>query len=301
MDAIAIPMWPDVNAGLSYKSSMVQGDIDPRIVWDRFFRDYRAPDANTPRDPRPRQRKDILSLVLEDYRSLRGKLGAGDRERLDRHLSEVESLEARIIDAPPAALSCEVPPRPPQVAANEQEFRFGAQHLEEIGLLHVDLAYYALVCDLTPVANILWGRAAGNLNYASLGISDNHHSLTHPAVHHIPDSEGKRRRIIGWYAQQLARFAQRLADTPDGTRGSVLDHTLIYWTSEISEGNGHGQSNYSNVLLGGASNAFRMGRCIDVARRPHNDVLSAIAVAFDVDLPSGRFGEYGTGPLPILA
>ena len=300
MDAAAVTMWPDANTSPSYDPYMNNPDYDPRAVWDRFFQDYTAPDAGAPPDPRPKQRKSILSLVLGDYRTLRSKLGAADKQRLEAHLHEIESLETRIIDAPPAPFVIQPPQRPPQYASDENDFRFNQQLVEDIGKWNVDLAYYAFVCDLTPVANIIWGRSGGDAQYKSLGITDGHHGLTHPGVSHYEDCDGKRRRIIGWYSQQLADFATRLKAAPDGANGSVFDNTLMYWSSELAEGDGHGQSGYSYVLLGGASGRLRTGRCVDLARRPHNDVLSTIAQVFDVPMSGGRFGDYGSGPIASL-
>jgi len=42
-----------------------------------------------------------------------------------------------------------------------------------------------------------------------------------------------------------------LKSTPDGD-GSLLDHTLIFWASNMSDGNLHSHKAVPNMLIGGA-------------------------------------------------
>ena len=294
MDVSAVPMWPDLAAGISYDPSLIQPEFDPQATWDRFFKDLDVPEAV--RNEENVARQSVLALVLEDYKRLRSKVGAADRTRLEQHLTEVESLESRLQNFRQAA-TCEALARPPALADSEEGYRFGYELVEELGKWNLDLAYHAFACDLTPVANVLWSRGGGDARYRSLGILDPHHWLTHPGIYNIPGSEEKRRQIVEWYASTLASFVTRLAETQDSGGDSLLENTMIYWTSEICEGDGHGQDGYTSVLLGSMGGNVRTGRCIDGSRRTHNELLSAIAVAFDVLPGAGRIGDYGAGPL----
>lgn len=182
---------------------------------------------------------------------------------------------------------------------------------QTVGALHVDVAYYALACDLTPVANVMWGHPAGNSLYPSIDITVGHHTLTHPTNTTTTKSDGttvqltsaycaeQRRLIINWYAQTIADFATKLKETQGSSNGSLMDETLLYWTSELSEGNGHGLGSFAYALLGRLGSTIKGGQAIDLASGPHNEVLTAIAKSFDVKLANGVVGEYGTGGLSL--
>jgi hypothetical protein len=69
-----------------------------------------------------------------------------------------------------------------------------------------------------------------------------------------------------WHAQQLADLMKQLAADQDSNGTSVLDNTLIIWSTDFGN-DVHGGLNVPYVLLGGAQKRFRMGRYINV-RKP---------------------------------
>ncbi len=50
---------------------------------------------------------------------------------------------------------------------------------------------------------------------------------------------------------KLAEFLDKLKATPDGD-GTLLDHSLLYWGSGMSNGNAHDRNNPPALLVGGA-------------------------------------------------
>ena len=64
------------------------------------------------------------------------------------------------------------------------------------------------------------------------------------------------------HAQQLAKMATTLAATPEGN-GSMLDNTLILYTSCSGGAHHDGQRDWPFVLLGGMANKLQLGRYIE--------------------------------------
>ena len=118
-------------------------------------------------------------------------------------------------------------------------------------------------------------------------------------------------KLQRWYAQQLASLMTRMSQTPDGD-GSLLDNTLIIWSSDFGE-NVHGGLNVPHILLGGAQKKFRMGRYLNFAPaskhpaynddipsyQPHNRLLVSVLQAFGLDVDQFGSDEF-TGTLPNL-
>jgi hypothetical protein len=116
--------------------------------------------------------------------------------------------------------------------------------------------------------------------------------------HHANDpvAMDKYTTIVTWHVQQLANFAKKLAETPDGD-GSLLDHSLLYFGSGMSNGNQHDRFTPPTVLLGGANGRLKGNNHVRMENRePAANVLLNIAEIFDVMLD--KIGP-STARLPI--
>jgi len=66
--------------------------------------------------------------------------------------------------------------------------------------------------------------------------------------------------------EHFARFVQKLADTPDGD-GSILDHSLFLYGSNMGNSNQHDNYPLPEILVGGASGAHVGGKNVIPAER----------------------------------
>jgi len=86
---------------------------------------------------------------------------------------------------------------------------------------------------------------------------------------------------------------------PDVDGRTVLDNTLIFQSSDISDGDRHNHDDMPVVLAGGAA-GFRMGQHVQVSPGPwFGDLFLAIAKGFGINNLT-TFGEHGTAPLAGL-
>jgi hypothetical protein len=86
-------------------------------------------------------------------------------------------------------------------------------------------------------------------------------------------------KINRWYAEQVAKLARRLAQTPDPSgAGNLLDHTTLIWTNELGKGSSHTLNDIPFVLVGGGL-GFQMGRSLKFKHVPHNRLWLTIAEA----------------------
>jgi len=164
--------------------------------------------------------------------------------------------------------------------------------------MQIELMAASFMADHARVATLQYTRSVGQARMNWLGISENHHELSH-----LGDkaSQGKLRKINRWYCEQVAYLAKRLAEMPEpGGDGSLLDNTLIVWTNELGEGKSHTRDNIPFVLVGGGLN-FRMGRSLDYQNVPHQRFLLSLAHGFGHHIESfGNPDFCGAGPLGDL-
>jgi hypothetical protein len=62
-----------------------------------------------------------------------------------------------------------------------------------------------------------------------------------------------------YHVSTLSYFAQKLKDTPDGD-GTLLDHSLILYGSNMGNSNQHQHYDVGHTLVGGANGKLKGGR-----------------------------------------
>ncbi|EYF07457.1 Tat (twin-arginine translocation) pathway signal sequence domain protein [Chondromyces apiculatus DSM 436] len=282
----------NVSSRISYlgPGQPVPPEDDPRNTWNRLFSEIASDPDSAAR--RRAHRRRVLDQVMGDYHNLQGKLGAGDREKLEHHLEAVSEIERRL-DAPGTiGGSCAIPTLgdPPEPFVND--------NYPELGRLQIDQLVMALACDLTRVASLQWASTQAGKVFTWLGQNETHHQLSHSS----PTDETRRQQIVDigrWHAEQLAYLLDKLAAVPEGT-GTLLDSTLILWCTDIAVGQTHARRDMPYVLAGGAGGALEMGRYLRYQGNSHNDLLVALCNAMDVDVTTFGNPAYCTGKLPGL-
>jgi hypothetical protein len=258
---------------------------DPTAVFQRLF-DGATPDQKA-------QRVSVLDAVQEDLKTLAPKLGAADRQKVEAHLDAVRSVEKSLRAT--QAVACD------PIAVGRDDLR----DVPAVGKDQMDLLVRALSCDLTRVVTLQWSQAVSMTRMTWLGITDAHHDLSHmtnsdPVVH------GKLSAINAWYAGQFAYLLDAMKAVPEGG-GTLLDHSLVVWCNELSDGEVHSRRQLPYVLAGRCGGAVKTGRFLPYGpfvgepAPPHNNLLVAIAQAMGVDIDTFGNPAYCTGPLPGLA
>ncbi|MCA9701662.1 MAG: DUF1552 domain-containing protein, partial [Myxococcales bacterium] len=156
----------------------------------------------------------------------------------------------------------------------------------------------ALRCDLTRSLSFMLGNSASTRAYPQLGVTRSHHDLSHHAG--AGDKIADLLKIEAWEIEQLAYLLQRLAETPDGDgEHSLLDNSLVLFSSELSDGSSHSHTQLPVLLAGGCGGAVETGRhVVHEAGTAYGDMLAAVAEALDLGPEAVGSGEFS--PLPSL-
>jgi hypothetical protein len=248
-------------------------EINPRAVFERMF--GRAGTAQQ-RLARMQQDQSILDSIVDDVTRLRRGLGARDRSRLSDYLDDIREIERRITRSE----------NQNNASVTALDAPLGVpESFEEHAALMFDLLAVAYQADVTRVFTFMMAREASQRTYPQLDLTEPWHSLSHHG--HNPEKMAKNATINRYYAQLFARFIGKLRSTADGD-GSLLDHSLIFYGSGMSDGDSHGTDPLPLVAIGGG--VGRGHRHIDLpVGTPVGNLWVGVADKFGCQVDS--FGE----------
>lgn len=222
---------------------------NPRTVFERLFGDVDSTNRQE-QLARMRQQRSILDGLAQRASQFMNKTSARDRAKLDEYLEAIRDIERRIQIAE-AQADRDVPmlERPSGVPAD----------FEEYFKLMVDLQVIAYQSDLTRVLTFVMAREGptGGRAYPQIGISDQHHNLSHHQ--NDPTKVDKLFRINQYHVKLFTYFLQKLQSVQEG-EGTLLDHSAIVYGSSMSNGNGHQHDNLPIMLVGGGNGRIKGGR-----------------------------------------
>ncbi|NNE20635.1 MAG: DUF1552 domain-containing protein, partial [Myxococcales bacterium] len=233
-------------------------------------------------------RTSVLDYVREQSQALENKLGYADRTKLDQFSTGIFELEQRLS-------------KPSLVCGATEDPSNTGDIVEKVRIMN-DLMVLALQCDATRVITFMLGNAGSNRGYPFLGASGGHHEYSHHQ--NDPGNFDALQKIDTWEVEQLSYLLQRMNEVPEGT-GTLLEHSQVFFSSEIEDGNAHRHRNLPIILAGGCHGAYTTGRHIDyepnksVNGPPIANLFLTMMAAMGVDQSS--FGDNSTGPLGQLA
>ncbi|QQR89956.1 MAG: DUF1552 domain-containing protein [Myxococcales bacterium] len=290
----------DVRGRMSYAGANqpLPPTNSPRAVFDRIFSDLNT--SPTALQALRARRGSVLDTVLDRCKSyMNYELGYEERQRMEQHCGMIRDLEERIVATPVIGDRCQLPAVPGSPTLSPENIPIFSQ-------LHIDLLVMAFACDLTRVATLQYSDSF-NLIPFSFPIADRVNQsdaflLGHEISHSFHNVGREFNELIvreKWYSRQVASFASKLAAYGEGS-GSMLDNTVILWSSELAHGH-HRHNNAPLTLIGGKNAGIKGGRYLQYGPgRPHNDLLRTIMNA--VGVPGDSFGrpDWNTGVLEGL-
>jgi hypothetical protein len=210
-------------------------EINPRVVFERLFG---QPGTAAERAHRMQQKASVLDSIKNDLSDLQRDLGVSDRNRLNEYMDNIREIERRI-QRTEALNSADV-------AVPDAPIGVPQKYVEHVGQLY-DLLAVAYQADLTRVFTFMMAREASMKTYPDIGITEPHHTISHHREK--PDVKMAHASLNIWHLSLFAKFAAKLRNTPDGD-GSLLDHSLLFYGSGMSDANVHGPYPLPLVAVG---------------------------------------------------
>jgi len=256
-------------------------EYNPRKVFIQLMGEG---DTAAEREALLRKNASILDMIGDRTQSLRRDLGPGDQRALSDYLDTVRELERRVAQSGKRDLTgVDVPDAP---VGELEDF-------DKQLTMMFDLIALAYQADLTRVATYVMAAEGTDRPYPNLKVSGGFH----PTSRHANQREriAELSRIQKYHMDRFAGFLKKLAATKEG-EGSILDHSLFLYGSNMSNSNAHDNYPLPAVLVGGANGKHVGGKNVVLPERTplanvHMTMLDKLGI------PQPSFG-HSTGLLP---
>jgi hypothetical protein len=235
--------------------------------------------------------RSVLDAVLADARSLRPKVSANDRRKLDEYLESIRDIEKRLDHAAKEerlegwrpTLKQPDMPRP----ADEMP-----QNIPEHMKLMLDLIVLAFRMDKTRLITLMLNNDLSQMNFRFLeGVRGALHlDLTHNG--RAPEIEAMYLKTNQFHAQQFSYLVQRMKEIDEGGT-SLLDNSILMFASSLFDGDAHSAEQLPIVLAGKAGGVLRTGRILDYLDKGDDNRRACSLYLSLMDLMGARLDRFG--------
>lgn len=270
---------------LSFRAGGQAEDVfrSPKQIFDTLFKDFANPDRDM---TQIRARKQsVLDFVKEDAKRLQANLGSADQARVEQHLQAVFELEKQLRTG--LGAGCNVPAAP----ATSSDMHTKMKQMMDLGVL-------ALSCDMTRVLVLQYSNSWA-LDFKKYELSDgvadwSDHFISHKLgdrdratdLDGLPADQAKAiadARVLQTSRFKVRRFSNLVSQlkASSSASGTLLDESLVLYTSENGDGDSHGRKNMP-IMLAGRAGGFEPGRRVEAAGKPtgalHGSLLNYLGV-----------------------
>jgi hypothetical protein len=282
------------NSGVSYSmragSTVNPSEVDPINLYKRLFgAEFKDPNAaDFKPDAEIMLRKSVLSTIKEDRDALMRSAGAADRARMDQYFTSVREMEQQLgtmLQKPAPMQACVIAKEP-----GKAELGPTWEVATKTHDLMVQMAVIALACDQTRVFNIALSRAASNLRRAGEAVA--FHELTHeepidPKLNYQPKSTFFMERSM----EAFAALLKAMDEVKEGA-GTLLDHSLVFATSESNYAKLHTLDSMPILVAGSANGKWKQGQHVIGKGDPTTRVGLTVQQALGIPVST-----WGTGAM----
>ena len=238
-------------------TSPLSKEVNPASVFARMFGEAKELEDRRSLAKRESNRKSILDFVRGEAKSLSGRLGTQDRQKLDEYLYAVRDIERRLnstekLGSPDEDYSDY--PRPVGVPA---------EYAEHVKLLF-DMMVLAFQTDSTRISSFMYTNAGSNRSYRNLSIREGHHNLSHHK--NAAEMQQKISKINQYHVSLAHHLISKLDSIKEGD-GTLLDNCMVMYGSGIADGNSHAHDNLPIMMFGGGGGTIKTGRFIRIRNR----------------------------------
>jgi len=321
-----LPYGIDTNGKLFWNGSAIDPQKNPAKVADTLFGGTSVVSADV------QLRQDLLKLTASEIQTLQSSLGGltAEQTKLQAHLDAVQGVLSGSGNGSGQS-TCTARPTLPTVEkvraasaglvvdpSGGNDYFYQEKNFSTILQAQLELVTQALICNAAQIIGLMPMFATCDFDFGFAGAPGSHHSgLSHTSPQAVSSAQYNSPVSIDnydpaprkafataqrWFAQQLVdKVVSVLATTDDPTAPGtkVLDNTVIYWMSEIGDGQNHTRlseleypqvpTNLPLVTIGKCAGALKTGQVVrslitspDTAaanNRPATDIYLTLAKA----------------------
>ena len=239
--------WSAPNNALPYL-------YEPSALFDYLFASFEAP-GNTSANLLKQR---VARFATDEHAALLSRHTGVSAQRLSTHRDLLASLADRFASV--GSMSCAPPRRPSEGTAYAQRY---ADHAEVIAA--------AFACDLTRVATIAFTDQEASDCGGAPG-TNLHNDFAHDTTDRNPmggsaQADAVMTQASVNHAGHMATLLAALDAYQESDGTSLLDNTIVVWTSELACGRHNGSRAYSDLpfIIAGGGDALDLGRYVSYA------------------------------------
>jgi hypothetical protein len=322
--------FPSLEIGVQVNENLTDRYVNKRLAYDgprkprppvndpfALFKQVFGSGVPAMNNQRADMDKSVLDAVLTDFTRLQPKLSTGDRQLLDQHATSIRTIEGQLT----TVVSCgtaTAPPAPAGVDVTDpvatKKWAMLPANFTAVSDLQMNIMVQAVACGLTNLVTFMWANSETDMQFPWLNVLKGHHGMSHARDIDLL-------KVDTWFGTQFNTLINKMKAIPEsGAAGTLLDNSLLMWTSCLSDGASHHSDNMPITLAGSNGGYFRQGRLIrynntftaDATKdqnaigtpdKSNSDLLVSIMNSFEaaVGKPlSTTFGDprFCNGPLP---
>jgi hypothetical protein len=195
------------------------------------------------------QDRSILDAFAQQAANLQSKLGPRDKNTLKDYLESVREIERRI-------QRIGIEEANPDVTLLQAPAGIPYSYEDHVKLMY-DLLVLGFQANVTRVITFMVAREISNRTYPQVGVPDGHHAISHHQ--NRADKMEKNVKIQTYHMTLFSQFLEKMRSTRDGD-GSLLDHSVLLYGSNMSNSNAHNHFPLPNLVIGGASGRLKGNR-----------------------------------------
>jgi hypothetical protein len=227
-------------------------ESNPRQI---FLRLFGQGDSLAERQFLSQQTASLLDMISGEVASLSKTLGPQDQRALRDYLDSVREIERRVQNSARGDVAkLDLPEVPGATSQNFDE------HLR----LMFDLVALAYQGNLTRIQSFMLAPEVSEQTYNHIGVPDAFHAISHHA--NDPAKKERLAKIQRYHSAVFADFLTKLRNMPDGD-GSMLDHSILLFGSNMSNSNAHNQYPLPTAVIGGGCGKLKGGQHINFKER----------------------------------
>lgn len=219
---------------------------DPQLIFDQLFR-------NPMSHPKKRlQMSSLLDRVRDDAKSLEKRASVRDREILDQYFTAVRETEKRLQNSKKSTNS-------KLDFSKLQRPQSGGNMNEQVETM-LDLIALAMWTDSTRCISYMLGNDNSRMIFDFLGISEQHHYLSHFFRNFTRENIEALMKISVWHMEKFDSLLTKMKSYKDTNGGTLLANSIVLYGSGMGHSDNHTATRIPAIIAGKGGGQIKTGR-----------------------------------------
>ena len=223
----------------------IKGHKDPKSAMNSVFKPINKRSAKEEYSTT----KNMLNILRKDIKSFRKNLSVSDNLRIDDYMDSLDVISRGEDERLNWVNNYKLPKKPPLSSFDPFYKKYKSKYLAS-NALNLETIKLVLAANLTRVATTTF--RGGNVFVDLPGVKAGWHDNTHHGGRN--DRKKELYKIDVAVASLVADFAKSLQDTTTSDGKTLLDNTLILYSSGLGDANTHATQHLPFLAIGGGLN-----------------------------------------------